>query len=231
MSSRSTCSETPVKTMSSFDHFVTQWMSTVTVSLRSARSSSHVQATGSSTAPRIVKLHDSRGRCGVGPAESTGKSSVTYWPGGTRAGSASARLRPRKPREIGDITFPRAGCGPVRLRSCLLLLAGARRSSHRLFRFRHTRRISQMTDEILGDYRSNARTTAERASPPDDDSRGERMPGEIVHIEIPADDTEKGREFWGSLFGWQFQSFPGPSEYHVTQRSDRAGAPITNVEP
>ena len=57
------------------------------------------------------------------------------------------------------------------------------------------------------------------------------MPGEIVHIEIPADDTEKGREFWGSLFGWQFQSFPGPSEYHMTQISDRTGAAITNMEP
>jgi len=27
------------------------------------------------------------------------------------------------------------------------------------------------------------------------------MPGQIVHIEIPADDTEQEREFWGSLFG------------------------------
>ena len=34
------------------------------------------------------------------------------------------------------------------------------------------------------------------------------MPGQIVHIEIPADDTAKGREFWGSLFGWQFEAFP-----------------------
>jgi predicted enzyme related to lactoylglutathione lyase len=57
------------------------------------------------------------------------------------------------------------------------------------------------------------------------------MPGQIVHIEIPADDTEKGREFWGSLFGWQFQSFPGPSEYHMTRISDQTGAAITNMEP
>jgi predicted enzyme related to lactoylglutathione lyase len=35
------------------------------------------------------------------------------------------------------------------------------------------------------------------------------MPGQIVHIEIPADDTEQGREFYGSLFGWQFESYPG----------------------
>jgi predicted enzyme related to lactoylglutathione lyase len=39
------------------------------------------------------------------------------------------------------------------------------------------------------------------------------MPGQIVHFEIPADDTATSREFWGSLFGWTFESFPGPSEY------------------
>jgi predicted enzyme related to lactoylglutathione lyase len=57
------------------------------------------------------------------------------------------------------------------------------------------------------------------------------MPGQIVHIEIPADDTEQSREFWGSLFGWQFQSFPGPSEYHMTRIGDQQGAAITNMEP
>ena len=48
------------------------------------------------------------------------------------------------------------------------------------------------------------------------------MPGQIVHFEIPADDTAKGREFWGSLFGWQFDSVPGPFEYHMTRISDQA---------
>jgi uncharacterized protein len=57
------------------------------------------------------------------------------------------------------------------------------------------------------------------------------MPGQIVHIEIPADDTERSREFWGSLFGWQFQAYPGPSEYHMTRIGDQQGAAITNMEP
>jgi len=57
------------------------------------------------------------------------------------------------------------------------------------------------------------------------------MPGQIVHIEIPADDTEQGRAFWGSLFGWQFQAFPGgPGEYHMTQIADQQGAAVTNME-
>jgi hypothetical protein len=57
------------------------------------------------------------------------------------------------------------------------------------------------------------------------------MPGQIVHLEIPADDTEKGRAFWGSLFGWQFQAFPPGSEYHMTQIGEQAGGAITNMEP
>ena len=57
------------------------------------------------------------------------------------------------------------------------------------------------------------------------------MPGQIVHLEIPADDTEKSREFWGSLFGWQFQAFPGPAEYHMAQIGDQSGVAVTNMEP
>ena len=58
------------------------------------------------------------------------------------------------------------------------------------------------------------------------------MSGQIVHIEIPADDTEKAREFWGSLFGWQFEAYPGsPSEYHMTRITEQSGAAITNMEP
>jgi uncharacterized protein len=57
------------------------------------------------------------------------------------------------------------------------------------------------------------------------------MAGQIVHIEIPVDDTAQGREFWGSLFGWQFQAFPGPFEYHMTRIAERTGAAITNMEP
>ena len=49
------------------------------------------------------------------------------------------------------------------------------------------------------------------------------MPGQIVHIEIPADDTSTSREFWGSLFGWKFENYPGPSEYHMTRISDQGG--------
>lgn len=57
------------------------------------------------------------------------------------------------------------------------------------------------------------------------------MPGQIVHIEIPADDTTSGCKFWGSLFGWEFESFPGPSGYHMTRIGEQTGAAITSMEP
>jgi predicted enzyme related to lactoylglutathione lyase len=57
------------------------------------------------------------------------------------------------------------------------------------------------------------------------------MSGQLVHFEIPAGDTAKARAFWGSLFGWQFESFPGPSEYHMTQISDGTGAAIYDPDP
>jgi uncharacterized protein len=57
------------------------------------------------------------------------------------------------------------------------------------------------------------------------------MPGQVVSVEIPADDTAKGREFWGSLFGWEFEAFPGPFEYHTTQISEQTSGAITDMEP
>ncbi len=57
------------------------------------------------------------------------------------------------------------------------------------------------------------------------------MTGQPVHIEIPADDTAKGREFWGTLFGWQFENSPGVDEYHMARISDQAGVAVTNMEP
>ena len=57
------------------------------------------------------------------------------------------------------------------------------------------------------------------------------MAGEMVHLEIFSDDTEKSRTFWGSLFGWQFEQFPGPTEYHMAQIDDRSGVAISKEEP
>src|SRR3954454_8882888 len=60
---------------------------------------------------------------------------------------------------------------------------------------------------------------------------GGRMAGQIVHFEIPADDTAKAREFWGSLFGWGFESVPGASEDPMTPMRQQTGGAITTMEP
>jgi predicted enzyme related to lactoylglutathione lyase len=54
------------------------------------------------------------------------------------------------------------------------------------------------------------------------------MAGKPVHFEIPASDTAKGRAFWSGMFGWQFEEFPGPVEYHMTRVTDDSGAAVYN---
>src|SRR4026207_683100 len=57
--------------------------------------------------------------------------------------------------------------------------------------------------------------------------KGEGMAGQMVHFEIPAGDTGKAKEFWGGLFGWEFQEYPGsPTEYHMTRFSETTGGAI-----
>lgn len=57
------------------------------------------------------------------------------------------------------------------------------------------------------------------------------MAGQMVHVEIPTDDTGKSKDFWGGLFGWEFESYPGPSEYHMARLGETQGVGITNMEP
>jgi predicted enzyme related to lactoylglutathione lyase len=45
----------------------------------------------------------------------------------------------------------------------------------------------------------------------------------IVHFEIPADDTTRAKQFWGSLFGVEFKTYEGPIEYHMFQNDDQTG--------
>ena len=56
------------------------------------------------------------------------------------------------------------------------------------------------------------------------------MPGRLVHFEIPANDTSRAREFYSSLFGWSFQSYDGPVEYHMTPAGGDPGGAIFRAE-
>jgi len=39
--------------------------------------------------------------------------------------------------------------------------------------------------------------------------------GGYTHIEIPADDLARAREFYENVFGWDFQQIPGYEDYHL----------------
>jgi hypothetical protein len=50
----------------------------------------------------------------------------------------------------------------------------------------------------------------------------------IVHFEIPADDIQKVKNFYGKLFGWKIEKTPGPVDYWSieTVPVDKKGEPI-----
>ena len=49
--------------------------------------------------------------------------------------------------------------------------------------------------------------------------------GKVVWFELPADDTTRARDFYGRLFGWQFQPFEGMPEYQMTYEGGGAIQP------
>lgn len=57
------------------------------------------------------------------------------------------------------------------------------------------------------------------------------MPGQMVHIEFPADDMDGARAFWGGLFGRQFQQAPGDGPYEMAQIDADSGMAISGMEP
>ncbi len=53
--------------------------------------------------------------------------------------------------------------------------------------------------------------------------KGSPTAASIVWFEIPADNVERARKFYGALFGWKIEKFPGVTDYwHIdTGGADR----------
>ena len=52
----------------------------------------------------------------------------------------------------------------------------------------------------------------------------------IVHFDLPADDTERAKIFYSSLFGWTFEPWtfeqsPGYTDYYFIATTDNDGSP------
>ncbi len=52
----------------------------------------------------------------------------------------------------------------------------------------------------------------------------------IVHVDVPADDTERARTFHGALFGWKFQIPAGDADFFLFEPADGSGAPGVGLE-
>lgn len=55
------------------------------------------------------------------------------------------------------------------------------------------------------------------------------MAGRLVHFELPTRDSARAKEFYGSLFGWQFQSY-GDMDYHLTQTAEWQGGAVSGMQ-
>jgi predicted enzyme related to lactoylglutathione lyase len=45
--------------------------------------------------------------------------------------------------------------------------------------------------------------------------------GDITHIDIPADDLSRARQFYGTVFGWSIQEVPGYEGYPMWQAPNK----------
>ena len=50
--------------------------------------------------------------------------------------------------------------------------------------------------------------------------------GEITHVEIPADDTERAKRFYAAVAGWEFDTMEGVPDYWLFRTSDASGGAI-----
>jgi predicted enzyme related to lactoylglutathione lyase len=45
------------------------------------------------------------------------------------------------------------------------------------------------------------------------------MAGNLVHFELPAQDTDRAQKFYEEVFGWRFRAAYGPVDYRMTEEN------------
>lgn len=51
----------------------------------------------------------------------------------------------------------------------------------------------------------------------------------IVHFEIPSDNIERAKKFYGGLFGWKMERMPGPMEYWHSRTTNDKGEEVIGL--
>ncbi|MBA2569202.1 MAG: VOC family protein [Actinobacteria bacterium] len=52
------------------------------------------------------------------------------------------------------------------------------------------------------------------------------MAGRLVYFEVPADDTQRAKDFYAELFGWQFRPMQEGFDYHMLEDGIEPGGAI-----
>ena len=53
----------------------------------------------------------------------------------------------------------------------------------------------------------------------------------VVHFEIPVDDAERAKAFYGTVFDWQMQDVPGHAVHDRHDHADRRADAASDVRP
>jgi uncharacterized protein len=93
---------------------------------------------------------------------------------------------------------------------------------------------SKWTNQTSNGGTMSTKTKAKPQARPKN-SKGVRTASSVCWFEIPADNPERAKKFYGSLFGWKIEKFPGVADYwHVdTGSGDRTrdGGLMTRKHP
>jgi uncharacterized protein len=57
------------------------------------------------------------------------------------------------------------------------------------------------------------------------------MAGEVVHVEFPSTDIDRGQRFWSGLFGWEFGESVMPGmDYRMARTGEQSGVAVMQAD-
>src|SRR5262249_15075970 len=65
----------------------------------------------------------------------------------------------------------------------------------------------------IGRHRAEGRNMSTQTKTKSANRMAAKMPASLVWFEIPADNPERAKTFYGKLFGWKIEKFPAMSDY------------------
>ena len=78
---------------------------------------------------------------------------------------------------------------------------------------------------FIQNYRWNQKVQIDETHKEFRNSRGEKKMSTIVHFDVPADDIQRAKTFYETVFNWEITRVPGPMGYYNIGTKDDQGTP------